>query len=135
MVVTRWPKAMKLNAITFLVPDYEAGIAFFIQTLGFTLVEDTKLSETKRWVMVAPPGGGSHVLIAKASAPEQAAAIGKAAGGRCAFFLHCEEFAATRARLEARGITFLEDARHEPYGTVAQFRDPFGNVWDLIAPS
>lgn len=123
---------MKLNAITFLVPDYEAGIEFFTQTLGFTLVEDTKVSDTKRWVVVAPPGGGSHVLIAKASKPEQVTAIGNAAGGRCAFFLHCEDFAATRAHMEARGITFLEDARLEPYGTVAQFRDPFGNIWDLI---
>jgi len=121
--------------ITFLVPDYDAGIDFFTGTLGFTLVEDTKLSETKHWVVVAPPGGGSNVLIAKASTPEQVAAIGKAAGGRCAFFLHCEDFAATRARLEARGIAFLEEARHEAYGTVAQFRDPFGNVWDLIEPS
>ncbi len=126
---------MKLAAITFLVPDYEAGIAFFTRTLGFTLVEDTKLSDTKRWVVVAPPGGGSNVLIAKASGAEQAAAIGKAAGGRCAFFLHCEDFAATRAHLETRGVTFLEDARHEAYGTVAQFSDPFGNVWDLIEPS
>ena len=123
---------MKLNAITFLVPDYDAGIDFFTETLGFTLVEDTAVTETKRWVVVAPPGGGSHVLIAKASKPEQVAAIGKAAGGRCAFFLHCDDFAATRAHMEARGIEFLEDARQEPYGTVAQFRDPFGNIWDLI---
>ena len=126
---------MKLTAITFLVPDHDAGINFFCRTLGFDLVEDTQVSETKRWVVVAPPGGGSHVLIAKASKPEQVAAIGKASGGRCAFFLHCEDFAATRARLEARGITFLEHARHEAYGTVAQFRDAFGNVWDLIEPT
>ena len=126
---------MKLAAITFLVPDYDAGIDFFCHALGFTLVEDTKLSEAKRWVVVAPPGGGSDVLIARAMRPEQAAAIGKAAGGRCAFFLHCQDFAATRAHLETRGIRFLEDALHEAYGTVAQFRDPFGNVWDLIEPA
>ena len=126
---------MKLAAVTFLVPDYHSGLDFFTGTLGFALVEDTQLSETKRWVVVAPTGGGSNVLIAKASKPEQVAAIGKAAGGRCAFFLHCEDFAETRSRLEARGIAFLEDARHESYGTVAQFRDPFGNVWDLIEPS
>ena len=126
---------MNLALITFLVPDYEAGIDFFTGTLGFTLVEDTRLSDTKRWVVVRPPGGGSEVLIAKATTPQQTEAIGGQAGGRVGFVLHTDDFAATRARFEARGISFLEEARREPYGLVAKFRDPFGNLWDLIEPT
>ena len=122
---------MKLAYLSFLVPEYDAGIAFFVDVLGFDLVEDTVLSPTKRWVRVAPPGGGTGFLLARAVG-DQAAAIGHQGGGRVWLFLETDDFAADHARLSARGLAFQEDPRVEPYGTVAVFADPFGNRWDLI---
>ena len=122
---------MKLAYLSVLVPEYDAGIAFFVDVLGFDLVEDTVLSATKRWVRVAPPGGGTGFLLARAVG-DQAAAIGHQGGGRVWLFLETDDFAADHARLSARGLAFQEDPRVEPYGTVAVFADPFGNRWDLI---
>lgn len=120
--------------VTLLVPDYDAGIAFYVDQLGFTLLEDTTLSETKRWVRVAPPGAQTALLLAKADGDAQEAAIGQQTGGRVSFFLHTDNFARDYAAMRAKGVTFKEDPRHEAYGSVVVFEDPFGNLWDLIEP-
>ena len=119
--------------VTLLVPDYDEGIAFYVGALGFDLVEDTDLGGGKRWVVVAPQEG-ARLLLAKATTAAQQAAIGGQTGGRVAFFLHTSHFADTHARFVDAGVDFIEAPRHEPYGTVAVFRDPFGNRWDLIEP-
>ena len=119
--------------ITLLVPDYDAGIAFFVDRLGFRLIEDSWLTDAKRWVVVAPPGASeTALLLAKATAPDQSAAIGRQAGGRVFLFLHTDDFDRDHAAMLARGVTFLEAPRLESYGKVAVFEDPFGNRWDLI---
>jgi uncharacterized glyoxalase superfamily protein PhnB len=100
--------------------------------LGFEKREDAAVSADKRWVVVAPPTGECGILIAKAATPEQAAAIGRQAGGRVFLFLHTDDFARDHAAMCARGVQFVEAPRDEPYGTVAVFMDPFGNRWDLI---
>jgi catechol 2,3-dioxygenase-like lactoylglutathione lyase family enzyme len=126
---------VKLHAVTYVVRDYDDAISWFVDVLGFALVEDTRLTEAKRWVLVAAPGGGSHLLLSKAEGVDQVQAIGRAAGGRVGFFLHVTDFATTHATLMARGVMFREQPRHEPYGTVAVFEDLYGNGWDLIGPS
>jgi catechol 2,3-dioxygenase-like lactoylglutathione lyase family enzyme len=120
--------------VTLLVPDYGAGIAFYVGALGFDLLEDTRLSETKRWVRVAPKGAESALLLAQADSPAQVAAIGNQTGGRVGFFLHTDDFERDHAAMTAAGVKFREAPRYEPYGTVAVFEDPFGNLWDLIEP-
>lgn len=124
-----------IGAVAVLVPSYEAGLAFYVGVLGFSLVEDTPLSDAKRWVLVEPPGGGgTRLLLAQAASLEQRAAIGLQAGGRVFLFLHTDDFWRDHARYLAGGVEFLDAPRVEPYGTVAAFRDPFGNKWDLIQP-
>lgn len=118
--------------ITLLVPDYDAGIDFYVGKLGFDLLEDTKLSETKRWVRVAPPGAETALLLAKADTPDQIAAIGNQTGGRVSFFLNTDNFKRDYAAMKAAGVSFLEAPRHEAYGSVVVFEDPFENKWDLI---
>lgn len=124
---------MRLSLVTLVVPDQDAAIAFYCGALGFALLEDTPLPGGKRWVRVAPPGAETGFLIARADGPEQAAAIGKQAGGRVAFFIHSDDFDADHARFVANGVLFEEQPRREAYGTVAVFQDPFGNRFDLIA--
>nr|WP_070961160.1 VOC family protein [Hyphomonas sp. Mor2] len=119
---------------TIVVPDYDAGIDFYVNKLGFELLEDTPRSPTKRWVRVAPPGAETAILLAKADGPAQEAAIGNQTGGRVGFFLHTDDFARDHAAMVDKGVSFREAPRHEPYGTVAVFEDPFGNLWDLIEP-
>lgn len=121
--------------VTLLVPDYDTGIAFYVDQLGFTLLEDTKLNETKRWVRVAPPGAQTALLLAKADGAAQQAALGQQTGGRVSFFLHTDDFARDYAAMQANGVIFREEPRHEPYGSVVVFQDPFGNLWDLIEPA
>jgi catechol 2,3-dioxygenase-like lactoylglutathione lyase family enzyme len=123
-----------IASITLLVPDYDAGIAFYVGKLGFDLLEDTRLSETKRWVRVAPKGAETALLLAKADGEAQIDAIGNQAGGRVGFFLHPDDFARDYAALKTAGVAFLEEPRHEVYGSVVVFQDPFGNKWDLIEP-
>jgi predicted enzyme related to lactoylglutathione lyase len=124
---------LRLSAFSLLVPDYDAGIAFFCAGLGFTLTEDIDQGR-KRWVTVTPPGGGIRLVLARADDESQRAAIGNQAGGRVWLFLQSDDFNADHARILAAGGTFEEAPRHEPYGTVAVWRDPFGNRWDLIQP-
>jgi len=119
--------------VTLLVRDYDEAIAWFTGTLGLDLIEDTALDEGKRWVLVGQrAGAGCNVLLAKAADPEQAARIGDQTGGRVAFFLETNDFARDHSLLQARGVAFLEAPRKECYGTVAVFRDIYGNKWDLV---
>ena len=120
--------------ITLVVRNYDEAIAYFTDALGFRLVEDSPLGGGKRWVVVAPDGGGTGLLLAQAASPEQEAAIGNQTGGRVAFFLHTDDFARDYARMYARGVTFVEEPRDEPYGTVVVFQDIYGNKWDLVQP-
>ena len=122
---------MHIQSFSILVPDYDAGISFFCDTLGFALVSDIDQGR-KRWVEVRAPGAQTSIILARADTPEQVAAIGAQGGGRVWLFLHSDDFDADHARLVAKGVQFEEAPRHEPYGTVAVFRDPFGNRWDLI---
>lgn len=118
-----------LPAITLLVPDYDTGIAFFTGVLGFALIEDTDMGGGKRWVQVAPePEAPTRLLLAQARGAAQEAAIGNQSGGRVFLFLRVDDFDAEYARLSAAGVAFQEVPRHEPYGKVAVFRDPFGNL-------
>ena len=118
-------------AVTLLVPDYGDAIDYFVGTLGFTLIEDTKLSEEKRWVLVSP-GAGTSLLLAEAKGERQRTAIGNQSGGRVFLFLTTDDFWRDYRTYVMRGVEFQEEPRHEEYGTVAVFKDKFGNKWDLI---
>lgn len=122
-----------IGAVALVVPDYDAGIAFYCGALGFDLLEDTDQGGGKRWVLVQPPGATeTALLLARAVTDSQRAAIGNQTGGRVGFFLETDDFEADHARMRAAGVHFEEEPRHETYGTVAVFRDPFGNRWDLL---
>ncbi len=122
-----------IGALALVVRDYDEAIAFYRDRLGFTLVEDTPLGPSKRWVLMAPPGSReARLLLARAATPEQAARVGDQTGGRVFLFLHTDDFARDHARMQAAGVHFLEAPRHEPYGTVAVFEDLYGNRWDLL---
>ncbi|MEL7029389.1 MAG: VOC family protein [Pseudomonadota bacterium] len=126
----------RFTAVTVLVPDYDDAIAFYVDCLGFTLLEDTRLDETKRWVRVAPTGDAATALVlAKAASTEQEARIGDQTGGRVFLFLATDDFDRDYALYQSRGARFLESPRTEVYGKVAVFADPFGNKWDLIEPA
>ncbi len=122
----------RLGAVALVVPSYAEGLAFYVDVMGFDLIADEDQGGGKRWVMVRPRGGGCALLLAQAVNDEQRAAIGRQSGGRVGFFLHTDDFAGDHARMVAAGVTFEETPRQEPYGTVAVFRDPFGNRWDLL---
>jgi catechol 2,3-dioxygenase-like lactoylglutathione lyase family enzyme len=126
--------------VALVVRDYDEAIAFYTGILGFTVVEDQPQPEqNKRWVVVAPPGQaaappGTHLLLARATTPEQVAAIGNQTGGRVFLFLRTDDFWRDHGDLTARGVRFVRDPKVEPYGTVAVFEDLYGNRWDLIGP-
>lgn len=121
--------------VTLLVREYNEAIDYFTRVLDFELTEDTGLTDLKRWVTVAPRGlGGTALLLAKATTPEQAARIGDQAGGRVFLFLHTDDFRRDYEAMRARGVKFLEAPREEAYGTVAVFEDLYGNKWDLLQP-
>ncbi len=122
----------RIGALTLVVRDYDEAIAWYTGVAGFALVEDTGLGGGKRWVTVAPSGGGPLLLLAKASGEAQAARVGDQTGGRVGFFLHTDAFDADHARMQAAGVRFLEEPRREPYGSVAVFEDLYGNRWDLL---
>ncbi len=124
---------MRLGAVALIVPSYDAAIAFYVGGLGFTLTEDVDQGH-KRWVTVEPPGGGARLVLARADGPVQQAAIGQQGAGRVWLFLQSDNFTRDHARMLAAGVVFEEDPRHEDYGSVAVWRDPFGNRWDLIGP-
>ena len=123
----------RIGLFTIVVDDYDEAIGFYTEALGFELVEDVDQGH-KRWVVVRPPGAETGVLLARADGETQRAAIGNQTGGRVGFFLHTTDFAADHARMRRAGVTFVEEPRHEPYGTVVVFEDAYGNRWDLIQP-
>ena len=125
-----------LAAVTFLVPSYEDGLAFFRDVLGFAVLEDAPLAESKRWVVVAPSkGAGAALVLAVPSEARQRAHVGDQTGGRVGFFLHSDDFWGDYENLLGRGVNFLEKPRREPYGVVAVFVDPWGGKWDLLQPA
>lgn len=124
----------RIGLVTLVVRDYDEAIAWYVDAAGFTLVEDADQG-SKRWVTVAPSGGGPLLLLARATTPEQEARIGDQTGGRVGFFLHTDAFDADHARMKAAGVRFLEDPRREAYGSVAVFEDLYGNRWDLLEAS
>jgi catechol 2,3-dioxygenase-like lactoylglutathione lyase family enzyme len=125
---------MKLAAVTYVVRDYDEAIAWFVDVLGFTLVEDTALTDAKRWVRVAASDGDVCLLLARADGPAQELAIGAAAGGRVGFFLYTDDFQDSFERMRSNGVKFREAPRLESFGWVAVFEDLYGNPWDLIEP-
>ncbi len=123
----------KLGYVALVVRDYDEAVAFYTQSLGFQLVEDTDLGNGKRWVLVRPPGStGTDLLLAKAVNPEQASRIGNQTGGRVFLFLHTDDFWRDYREMTARGVKFVRPPSEESYGTVAVFEDLYGNKWDLL---
>lgn len=124
-----------LAALALLVRDYDEAIAYYVGTLGFTLVEDTDMGKGKRFVRVTPPGsGGCALLLAKATNPNQESRIGNQTGGRVFLFLHTDDFARDYAAYKTKGVRFVEEPRYETYGDVVVFEDLYGNRWDLVQP-
>ena len=122
-----------LSLVALLVRDYDEAIGFYVDRLGFALVEDTPMGEGKRWVVVRPPGAiETGILLALAVGERQAAAVGEQGGGRVMLFLHTDDFDRDHAAFTARGVRFLEAPRREAYGSVAVFEDLYGNRWDLL---
>ncbi|MCX5229391.1 VOC family protein [Streptomyces sp. NBC_00233] len=128
--------------VTLVVRDYDEAIAFYTDALGFDLVEDTDRGGGNRWVVVRPGGaagvgglGNAGLLLARAKNDAEEASVGNQTGGRVGFFLHTEDFARDHARMTEAGVKFLEEPRHEPYGSVAVFEDLYGNRWDLLQPA
>ncbi len=125
-----------IGLVALVVRDYDEAIAFYVGTLGFTLVEDTYIPEQhKRWVVVAPPGStGSRLLLARAVGEEQSSRIGNQTGGRVFLFLYTDDFWRDFHAYKAKGVVFVREPKQEEYGTVAVFQDLSGNLWDLIQP-
>jgi catechol 2,3-dioxygenase-like lactoylglutathione lyase family enzyme len=122
----------KLAHMALIVDDYDRAIGYYTQVLGFTLVHDEVLSETKRWVLVSPGHGSCQLLLAKAASPVQEQAIGNQSGGRVFLFLHTDSFETDYARLLDNGVEIVRQPEDMPYGRVLVFRDQYGNLWDLI---
>jgi catechol 2,3-dioxygenase-like lactoylglutathione lyase family enzyme len=119
--------------VALVVREYDEAIAFFTRTLNFKLIEDTRLSEDKRWVLIAPPDSqGTSLLLARAATPEQASRIGDQTGGRVFLFLHTDDFWRDYNEMTARKVKFTRPPSEESYGTVAVFEDLYGNQWDLL---
>lgn len=125
-----------LAHIALVVRDYDEALAFYVGTLGFTLIEDSyQPAQDKRWVVIAPPdagAGATSLLLARASTPEQAAFIGNQADGRVFLFLATDDLVRDHAAMVEKGVVFVREPKVEPYGTVAVFRDLYGNLWDLV---
>ena len=125
-----------LAHIAIVVDDYDRAIEFYTQKLHFTLIEDTVLSNLKRWVLVRPAGTNEcSLLLAKAVGEEQKSRIGNQTGGRVFLFLHTDNFKRDYQNLLDNNIKIVRRPSVEDYGTVAVFEDLYGNLWDLIEPS
>ena len=118
--------------IVLVVDDYDEAIKFYTEKLDFTLVDDTPQSETKRWVLVAPKGGGCSLLLAKGVGDEQRSRIGNQTGGRVFLFLKTDDFGADYEKIKSKGVNFVREPKTEDYGTVAVFADLYGNLWGLV---
>jgi catechol 2,3-dioxygenase-like lactoylglutathione lyase family enzyme len=127
---------MQLELVAVVVEDYDRAIAFFVDVLGFELVEDspslTNDGRPKRWVVIRPPGAQTGLLLAQADGPEQQSIVGNQVAGRVGFFLRVDDFDAAYERMTAGGVEFVSEPRTEPYGRVVVFRDIAGNRWDLL---
>jgi catechol 2,3-dioxygenase-like lactoylglutathione lyase family enzyme len=128
-----------VELITVIVDEYDPAVMFFVDTLGFELVEDsaslTNDGRQKRWVVVRPPGAQTGILLARADGEQQAAAVGNQTAGRVGFFLRVDDFDTAYERMTAAGVEFVTVPRTEPYGRVVVFRDIAGNRWDLLGPA
>lgn len=128
----------RIAHLALVVNDYDEAIAFYTRKLDFELVEDTRLSETKRWVLVTPKntvaGTGCNLLLAKAANKVQHSRVGNQTGGRVFLFLHTDDFWRDYHQMLERGIEFVRAPEEQVYGTVAVFADLYGNLWDLIGP-
>ena len=130
---------MHLEQLALIVDDYEEAIGFFVDALGFELVEDSPALTTiggrpKRWVVVRPPGASTGLLLARADGERQARAVGDQFAGRVGLFLRVDDFRAHYDRMREAGVEFVTQPREEPYGQVAVFVDVSGNRWDLLGP-
>jgi predicted enzyme related to lactoylglutathione lyase len=129
---------MHVGLVALVVEDYDAAIGFFVDAVGFELVEDSPSStgdgRPKRWVVVRPPGAMTGILLARAEGERQAAAVGQQVADRVGFFLRTDNFDATFERMISAGVEFVGAPRDEPYGRVAVFVDVAGNRWDLLGP-
>jgi catechol 2,3-dioxygenase-like lactoylglutathione lyase family enzyme len=122
-----------IGLVTLVVTDYDEAIAFYVDALGFEVLEDANLEDDKRWVVVAPPGAQeTGLLLAQAADDAQTARVGDQTGGRVALFLNTDDFSRDYERMRSKGVEFMEEPRTEAYGTVAVFEDLYGNQWDLI---
>ena len=123
-----------IGYVSLVVRDYDEAIKFYVETLDFVLIEDTLVeSQNKRWVLVAPPGSAEcRLLLARAVGQEQESRIGNQTGGRVFLFLHTDDFWRDFRRYRERGVVFVRQPKEESYGTVAVFRDLYGNLWDLL---
>jgi catechol 2,3-dioxygenase-like lactoylglutathione lyase family enzyme len=127
--------SQSIAQLTIVVRDYDEALAFYAGVLGFALIEDTPMpAQQKRWVVVAPAGSAVRLLLARAVGDEQAACIGKQAGGRVFLFLHTDDFWRDYREMQVCGVRFEKEPRQESYGTVAVFLDLYGNRWDLLEP-
>jgi catechol 2,3-dioxygenase-like lactoylglutathione lyase family enzyme len=129
---------MYLEQVALIVEDYDEAIRFFVDALGFELVEDsptlTNDGRPKRWVVVRPPGAATGLLLARADGERQTRAVGEQFAGRVGLFLRVEDFDASYARMREAGVEFVGEPRTEPYGRVVVFVDIAGNRWDLLGP-
>lgn len=129
---------MHLEAVALIVDEYDSAIRFFVEVLGFELVEDspslTNDGRPKRWVVVRPPGATTALLLAQADGVRQARAVGDQFAGRVGLFLRVDDFQASYERMRDKGVQFVTEPRYEPYGQVAVFVDIAGNRWDLLGP-
>jgi catechol 2,3-dioxygenase-like lactoylglutathione lyase family enzyme len=126
----------RIAHIALVVRDYDEAIRFYTQKLDFVLLEDTKIDESKRWVVIAPTGAKECcLLLAKAVDEEQLNSVGNQTGGRVGFFLFTDNFRRDYDKLTNRGVTFVRPPKKEPYGVVAVFKDLYGNLWDLLEPN
>lgn len=125
----------RIVQLALVVRDYDEAIAFYTGKLGFELIEDTIMSEAKRWVVVRPTGeGGCSLLLAKAATEEQRRIVGNQTGGRVFLFLYTDDIKRDYSNLIANDVTIVREIEEQPYGTVAVFADLYGNLWDLIEP-
>jgi catechol 2,3-dioxygenase-like lactoylglutathione lyase family enzyme len=123
-----------IGYVTLVVHDYDEAIQFYVDVLGFRLMEDTFIAaQNKRWVLVAPPGSTeTQLLLARASGPEQWSRVGNQTGGRVSMFLHTDDFWRDYQAFRSKGVVFVREPNEENYGTVAVFKDLYGNLWDLL---
>lgn len=126
----------RIAHIALVVKEYDEAIQFYTEKLDFTLLEDTELSEDKRWVIVAPPGANECcLLLAKAANDRQLKSVGNQSGGRVFLFLFTDDFWRDYKKMMDKGISFIRPPKEEPYGIVAVFEDLYGNRWDLLEPN